>query len=136
VSRTKRDAARDDRFAEMTTLVAEARRMRQSSFAVSLSLRTITSVILTPLFLMTLVAATAPPAKPAKPAKPARPAAPTSGVRTGSEFPAEWFWDIGGALSRFAPLLGKAPPPLTVKDWIGTPTKPADHVGKVVVVDF
>jgi thiol-disulfide isomerase/thioredoxin len=53
-----------------------------------------------------------------------------------NEFPAEWFWDIGGSSARFAPMLGKEPPPLTLKGWVGTEQKLADHKGKVVVVDF
>ncbi len=58
-------------------------------------------------------------------------AAPSTG-----EFPAAWFWDIGGSATRFAPMLGKAPPALSVKDWRGPEQSLEKLTGKVVVVEF
>lgn len=51
-------------------------------------------------------------------------------------FPEEWFWNIGGSAERFAPLLGKTPPPLTATGWVGKEQSLGDLKGKVVVIDF
>jgi len=69
---------------------------------------------------------------------PPRPAdAPPAPVAAG-EFPADWFWDIGGSAERWKPLVGKPPPPLAVKDWVGLPQslETLRKEGKVVIVDF
>ncbi|MFO0830124.1 MAG: TlpA disulfide reductase family protein [Phycisphaerales bacterium] len=83
---------------------------------------------------VSLAGVAAPSADAAPPGK--KPGAPSTAPKTSEEFPADWFWDIKGALVRFAPLIGKPPPPLHVKSWIGDPRTFANSAGKVVVVEF
>lgn len=60
-----------------------------------------------------------------------------SGAPAVKEFPDEWhYYNNGPSLEKLRGLLGKAPPELRVKDWIGQPQKIADLKGKVVVLDF
>ncbi len=91
--------------------------------------------------------ADAPPAAaPQAPAAPTAPTAPTApagrpqGERRapaapgGGQWPANYFYDGSGP--RFANLVGKAPPPITARDWTGEALDPRALQGKVVVVDF
>lgn len=59
------------------------------------------------------------------------------GPQTKGEFPNNWyFYGNGSQLSELRKLVGKEPPALTVKSWIGEPVTLANLKGKVVVVDF
>jgi thiol-disulfide isomerase/thioredoxin len=58
-------------------------------------------------------------------------------TQVGNEFPSTWYFHGNGPkLARLRELVGEPPPPLTVKNWIGTPQTLSDLKGKVVVVDF
>lgn len=83
------------------------------------------------------VPANAPTGAPARPVAPptGQPSGPRRAVAPGGgEFPANYFYDNAGL--RFSTMIGKPPPPLTVKNWLGDPVDPRKQLGKVVVVDF
>lgn len=80
---------------------------------------------------------------PKRPTGPAAPAKGTQGVPAdkkrviqpaGGEWPANYFYD--GAGLRFSSMIGKPPPPIRVRNWVGTSVDPRNQLGKVVVVDF
>ncbi len=61
---------------------------------------------------------------------------PVSPPRQAGEFPSDYFWERDGSAARFAAMVGKFPPPLSVRDWRGEAQDLANLRGKVVVVDF
>ncbi len=83
------------------------------------------------------------PKRPTGPAVPAPPVKGTQGLPAekkrliqpgGGEWPANYFYD--GAGLRFSSMIGKPPPPIRVRNWVGASVDPRNQLGKVVVVDF